>query len=53
VERSGAIRAGVVSIPHAWSDPDVNALTSDLEDVELLTGMPRLSGIAVTVEPST
>jgi anaerobic selenocysteine-containing dehydrogenase len=46
---TGAIRPGAVSLPHGWSAPAVNALTSAATDVEPLTGMPRLSGIAVEV----
>ncbi len=44
-----AIRPGVVSLPHGWAAPGVNHLTSMTDDVEPLTGMPRLSGIAVEV----
>ncbi|MCU1455146.1 MAG: putative dehydrogenase [Acidimicrobiales bacterium] len=51
VEISSAMRPGVVSLPHGWSGPDVNQLTSDVDDLDPLTGMPRFSGIAVTLEP--
>lgn len=44
---SDAIRPGSVSLPHGWSAPAVNDLTSATTDVEPLTGMPRLSGIRV------
>jgi anaerobic selenocysteine-containing dehydrogenase len=50
VEQSDSIRPGVVSLPHAWGAPDVNQLTSDVEDVDSLTGMPRFSGLDVTVQ---
>ena len=44
-----SIRPGVVSLPHGWSTPGVNRLTSTTDDVDPLTGMPRLSGIPVVV----
>ncbi|MCU1343906.1 MAG: putative dehydrogenase, partial [Acidimicrobiia bacterium] len=50
VERTNKIRPGVVSLPHGWGTPDTNQLTSDVDDVDSLTGMPRFSGLAVTVE---
>ena len=46
---TAAIRPGAVSLPHGWNAPAVNALTSSSTDVEPLTGMPRLSGLAVEV----
>ncbi|MGH8973127.1 MAG: molybdopterin-containing oxidoreductase family protein [Acidimicrobiia bacterium] len=49
VEVTEAIRPGVVSLPHAWDTPGVNRLTSAAGDVDPLTGMPRFSGLAVTV----
>jgi anaerobic selenocysteine-containing dehydrogenase len=52
VEITGAIRPGVVSLPHAWDTPGVNRLTSADEDVDALTGMPRFSGLPVTVAPA-
>lgn len=48
VERTGSIRPGVVSLPHSWRSPDVNALTTT-DDLDPLTGMPRFSGIPVEV----
>ena len=48
-EVSETIRPGVVSVPHGWAGPNVNALTSDLEDCDPLTGMPRYSGFPVRV----
>jgi anaerobic selenocysteine-containing dehydrogenase len=51
VERTDSIRAGVVSLPHSWRDPDVNALTSAAA-LDPLTGMPRFSGFEVEVAPA-
>jgi len=48
-EVTETIRRGVVSVPHGWAGPNVNALTSDLEDCDSLTGMPRYSGFPVRV----
>ena len=63
VDVTDTIRPGVVSLPHAWSTPGVNRLTSatvsaaaipmHTDDVEALTGMPRLSGIPVDVTAVT
>jgi anaerobic selenocysteine-containing dehydrogenase len=50
-EISESIRRGVVSVPHGWAGPNVTALTSDLEDCDPLTGMPRYSGFPVRVRP--
>src|SRR5260221_306041 len=49
-EISSSIRRGVVSLPQGWDLPDVNRLTSDGENLDLITGMPRFSGIPVIVE---
>ena len=49
VELSDSIRPGVVSIPHGWSTPNVNELTSSTEELDPLTAMPRFSGFPVTV----
>jgi anaerobic selenocysteine-containing dehydrogenase len=43
------IRQGTVSLPHGWSRPFVNALTSTVDDVDPLTGMPLYSNLAVSV----
>ena len=40
-----SIRRGAVAIPHGWSDPNVSALLSADENVDLLTGMPTYSGV--------
>ncbi|GAA1844400.1 molybdopterin-dependent oxidoreductase [Pseudonocardia ailaonensis] len=41
---------GVLSIPHGWRAPSsVNDLLSGEHDIDSLTGMPTLSGVAVTL----
>ncbi len=45
------IPRGSVSIPHGFGDPNVNHLTSARADLDPLTGMPRLTGIPVALEP--
>ncbi|MEO8693405.1 MAG: molybdopterin-dependent oxidoreductase [Acidimicrobiales bacterium] len=45
------LRPGAVSIPHGYREPNVNDLTST-HDVDQVTGMPRYSGLAVTVRPA-
>jgi anaerobic selenocysteine-containing dehydrogenase len=42
------LRRGAVSIPHGYREPNVNDLTST-HDVDAVTGMPRFSGLAVSV----
>jgi anaerobic selenocysteine-containing dehydrogenase len=45
------LRAGIMSVPHGWSGPhNVNQLTSTT-DVDGLTGMPRFSGLPVSLHP--
>ena len=39
-----AVRAGAVSVPHGHHDANVNLLT-DKDDIDLVTGMARYSGI--------
>jgi hypothetical protein len=40
-----------MSVPHGWSGPhNVNQLTSTT-DVDGLTGMPRFSGLPVSLHP--
>jgi anaerobic selenocysteine-containing dehydrogenase len=51
LEVTESIRPGVVSLPHGWSAPDVNRLTSATDAVDALTGMPQLGGFPVTVAP--
>jgi anaerobic selenocysteine-containing dehydrogenase len=41
---------GAVSVAHGWGEANVNRLVST-RDLDPLTGMPRLSGIAVTIRP--
>jgi hypothetical protein len=41
----------VVSITHGWADANVNRLISS-RDLDPLTGMPRMSGTAVTIRAS-
>jgi anaerobic selenocysteine-containing dehydrogenase len=48
VELTDLIRPGAVSLPHGWSTPCVNALTST-RAVDPITGMPRYSGFPVTL----
>jgi anaerobic selenocysteine-containing dehydrogenase len=51
-EVTSAIRRGVVSVPHGFdgiAGPNVNDLTSDTDDCDPLTGMPRYSGFPVRV----
>jgi anaerobic selenocysteine-containing dehydrogenase len=52
VEVSASVRAGTVWIPHGWTEPGANALTSARTGVDLLTGMPRFGSIPVTLEAS-
>lgn len=45
------LREGTMNVPHGWVGPhNVNQLTSP-DDVDSLTGMPRLSGMPVTLRP--
>lgn len=44
------IPPGAVSIAHGFGSPNVNRLTSAREDLDPHTGMPRLTGIEVSVE---
>jgi len=45
---SEALRPGAVSITHGWADTNVNVLVSS-RDLDPLTGMPRMSGTAVSL----
>ena len=47
------IRRGTVSLPHGWAAPFVNALTSNIDDIDPLTGMPLYSNLSVTVKGKT
>ena len=44
-----AIRDGTASLPHGWTNPSANSLTSDSVDIEPSTGMPRLVHFGITV----
>lgn len=46
-----SIRRGAVSIPHGHHEANVNRLTSK-DDIDVVTGMVRYSGIAVTLHPA-
>ena len=46
-----SIRRGAVSIPHGHHDANVNRLTSK-DDIDVVTGMVRYSGIAVSLYPA-
>jgi anaerobic selenocysteine-containing dehydrogenase len=46
------IPAGVVSIPHGWSAPNVSELTSAETDIDQLTGMVRQSAIPADIRPA-
>jgi anaerobic selenocysteine-containing dehydrogenase len=45
-----SVRRGAVSIPHGHQDANVNRLTGKNE-IDLVTGMARYSGVPVTLEP--
>jgi anaerobic selenocysteine-containing dehydrogenase len=45
-----ALRQGVVSVPHGHVEANVNLLT-DKDDIDLVTGMVRYSGIPVSLHP--
>jgi anaerobic selenocysteine-containing dehydrogenase len=49
--RDPSIRRGAVSVPHGHADANVNQLTSK-DDIDLLTGMTRYSGVPVSVHPA-
>lgn len=44
------VRPGAASIPHGYGDVNVNRLV-DCSDLDPLSGMPRMSGTEVEVEP--
>jgi len=44
-----AMVAGTVVVPHGFADPNVGNLTATDVDVDPLTGMPTLIGLAVTL----
>jgi anaerobic selenocysteine-containing dehydrogenase len=47
----GTMRRGAVSIPHGHHVANVNRLT-DKDDIDVVTGMVRYSGIAVSLHPA-
>jgi predicted molibdopterin-dependent oxidoreductase YjgC len=46
-----SIRRGAVSVPHGHADANVNLLTSK-DDIDLVTGMTRYSGVPVSLHPA-
>ena len=46
-----SIRRGAVSVPHGHAEANVNLLTNK-DDIDLVTGMVRYSGIPVTLHPA-
>ncbi len=46
-----SIRRGAVSVPHGHADANVNLLTSK-DDIDLVTGMTRYSGVPVNLQPN-
>ena len=46
-----SIRRGAVSIPHGHHAANVNRLTNK-DDIDVVTGMVRYSGIAVSLHPA-
>jgi anaerobic selenocysteine-containing dehydrogenase len=46
-----SIRRGAVSVPHGHAAANVNLLTSK-DDIDLVTGMTRYSGVPVSVHPA-
>jgi anaerobic selenocysteine-containing dehydrogenase len=47
------IRRGVVSVPNGWADVNVNHLISRVDDVDDLTGQPRISALDVELDVTT
>jgi anaerobic selenocysteine-containing dehydrogenase len=46
-----SVRRGAVSVPHGHASANVNLLTSK-DDIDLLTGMTRYSGVPVSLHPA-
>jgi anaerobic selenocysteine-containing dehydrogenase len=46
-----SIRRGAVSVPHGHASANVNLLTSK-DDIDLVTGMTRYSGVPVSLHPA-
>ena len=45
------VRRGAVSMPHGHAGANVNLLTSK-DDVDVVTGMTRYSGVPVSLHPA-
>lgn len=45
------VRRGTVSVTHGRAGANTATLVSTREDVDPLSGMPRMSGVPVTLEP--
>jgi anaerobic selenocysteine-containing dehydrogenase len=48
---NASVRRGAVSVPHGHAGANVNVLTSK-DDIDLITGMTRYSGVAVSLHPA-
>lgn len=48
---NASVRRGAVSVPHGHSGANVNLLTSK-DDIDLVTGMTRYSGVPVSLHPA-
>jgi predicted molibdopterin-dependent oxidoreductase YjgC len=46
-----SVRRGAVSVPHGHAGANVNLLTSK-NDIDLVTGMTRYSGVPVSLHPA-
>ena len=46
-----SVRRGAVSVPHGHAGANVNLLTSK-DDIDLVTGMTRYSGVPVSLHPA-
>jgi formylmethanofuran dehydrogenase subunit D len=46
-----AVRPGAVSVPHGHQEANVNRLTGK-DEIDLVTGMARYSGVPVELEPA-
>jgi hypothetical protein len=45
------VRRGAVAVPHGHAGANVNLLTSK-DDIDLVTGMTRYSGVPVSLHPA-
>jgi len=52
LEVTSTMLPGTATLPHGWAVPRVNALISN-DQLDELTGMPRLSGLPIQVRKST